>query len=168
MVAQNYESTQSTELYTLKCLIYYVNFTSIKKGKKEAKLGEKRTMRQKWSRFEGCLEDRLNRIWVLPVSWLGSKMEISSLGVWRAGCNPQTDLISTENNTGPKKEWEPNECSISSSSHFFNRTIKQKITEHPKYSVIGSYQGIAKMSFDLLVSKMDKSDDSSVKLFKVE
>ena len=52
-----------TELYTLKCLIlYYVNFTSIKKGKKEAKLGEKRTMRQKWSRFEGCLEDRLNRI----------------------------------------------------------------------------------------------------------
>ena len=51
---------------------------------------------------------------------------------------------------------------------FFNRTIKQKITEHPKYSVIGSYQGIAKMSFDLLVGKTDKSDDSSMKLFKVE
>lgn len=48
---------------------------------------------------------------------------------------------------------------------FFNRTIKQKITEHPKYSVTGSYQGIAKVSFDLLVGKMDKSDDSSMKLF---
>lgn len=34
-------------------------------------------------------------------SWLGSKIEISGLGVWIAGYNPWNNVISTEDNTGP-------------------------------------------------------------------